>query len=58
MPPRPAHAGTHRQTATLPNRSPRAGGPSLPDNSVAGVSHGSHSIFWVSCTARGRAGSR
>lgn len=31
--PPPAHTGTHRQTAMLPNRSPTAGGPSLPDNS-------------------------
>lgn len=57
VPPCPAHMGTHRQTATLPNRSLGAGGPSLPDNSVAGAFHGSPSIFWVSGSARGRAGS-
>lgn len=42
---------THRQTAPHPNQSSRPW-PSLPDKSMAGISHGSHPILWVSCTAR------
>lgn len=42
---------THRQTALHPNQSSRPR-LSLPDKSMAGISHGSQPILWVSRTAR------
>lgn len=42
---------THQQTAPHPNQSSRPQ-LSLPDKNMAGISHGSHPILWVSCTAR------
>lgn len=45
VPPHPAHRAPTGKQPWSPNRSLRAGRPSLPDNSVAGVSHGSRSIF-------------
>lgn len=42
---------THPQTAPHPNQSSRPW-PSLPDKSMAGISHGSHPILWVSHIAR------
>lgn len=42
---------THQQTAPHPNQSSRPW-PSLLDKRMAGISHGSHPILWVSRTAR------
>lgn len=42
---------THRQTALHPNQSSRPW-LSLPDKNIAGISHGSQPILWVSRTTR------